>query len=120
MDINPLLKYVMKAKKADVVHSSGYAKAQNAGGIGAAGTSSFEQRMKIEGNRAKIKGYRDSAIASGAINMRPKAAAYTPPEPDAGTIARPTLGPKPEAPGSSPTLGPKPAPMPPRNPGISR
>ena len=106
MDVNPLLKYMMKAKKEDVVHSSGYAMAQNKG-IGAASTSSFEQRQKMEGNRTRVKGYRDSAIASRSVNVWQKPKTYTPPEPNAGL-------------GQKPALGQKQPPTSPINPGISR
>ena len=122
MDKNPLLKYMMKAKKEDVIHSSGYAMVQNQG-IGAASTSSFEQRQKMEGNRTRVKGYRDSAIASGAVNMRPKAATYKPPEPGEGT-SRFGVGASGGINASAAGIGGKPAlgsrPMPPRNSGISR
>lgn len=107
MDKNPLLKYMMKAKKEDVVHSSGYAMVQNQG-FGAASTSSFEERRKLEENRTRIKGYRDSQLASGAVNMRPKAQVYTPPEPNMGVSS------------FSSSSSSRPAPTPPRNPGISR
>lgn len=61
---NLLSKFVFKDKKDDVVHSSAYGVAQNEGGIGAASTQSFAQRMEIERNRQNIKGYRDARVVN--------------------------------------------------------
>lgn len=67
MDKNPLLGRLMKDTKEDVVHSSAYAEAQNAGGMGAASTQSFAKRQEIEANRTTIQGYRDSRVVSDAF-----------------------------------------------------
>ena len=67
MDRNPFLKRLMKDTKSDVVHSSAYAKAQNAGGIGSASVQSFAERQAIESNRTIVKGYKDSRVVNDAI-----------------------------------------------------
>lgn len=92
MEVNPFLKRLMKAKKEDVIHSSAYASAQNQCGMGAASTISFEERMKIEQNRQKIKGYGTSSVVGKAMGGGPRPKTYD-------GAARPSL---------------------PRNPGISR
>lgn len=66
MEKNPLLKYVMKAKKEDVVHSSAYGKAQSGGGIGVASTQSFAKRMEIEKKRNLVRGYGDAGVVGQA------------------------------------------------------
>ncbi len=65
MDSNPLLKRLMKESKDDVVHSSAYAKAQNAGGIGAASVESFAARQAMEAKRAMVGRYKDSNVVTG-------------------------------------------------------
>ena len=74
---NPFLKYLVKEQMPDVVHSSVYAKAQNENGIGAASTESYEVRVKIDKNRQKIRGYRDSGLINDAKMNTSKARAYT-------------------------------------------
>lgn len=76
---NPILKYVMKTTKDEVVHSSAYGVAQNAGGVGVASTQSFDERMNIEKNRQNVKKYNDSQIASHMYEGA-RAKTYTPPE----------------------------------------
>ena len=61
---NPMLKFIMKGKKEDMVHTSVYAEAQNSGGIGVSSTRSFADRMKIERNRKRVRGYRDAKVVS--------------------------------------------------------
>ena len=63
---NPMLKFIMKGKKKDMVHTSVYAEVQNSGGIGAASTRSFADRMRVKSNRQRIKEYNDSRIVSEA------------------------------------------------------
>ena len=76
---NPFLKLVMKDKKGDVVHSSAYGEAQNGGGIGVASTQSFTERMKIEQNRKRVRGYNESRVATQAYAASGvKAKAYVP------------------------------------------
>ena len=64
MNSNPLLHRLIKEKKEDVVHTSAYAQAQNAGGMGAAATVSFEKRMEIEKQRKLVRKYGDSRVAN--------------------------------------------------------
>ena len=76
-----LSKFIMKKKTEDVVHSSAYAEAQNRGGIGAASTQSFNDRMRIENNRDRIRGYNDSRVVSQArASSGIKAKTYEAPE----------------------------------------
>ena len=58
-----LLNRITKAKKSDVVHSSGYARVQNAG-IGSTSAQSFAARRQIDKNRSFIRRYRDSKIVN--------------------------------------------------------
>lgn len=64
MNENPLLKRLMKTEKKDVMHTSGYAEAQNAGNFGSSSAESFAKRKEIDEHRKTIKGYRDSKIAN--------------------------------------------------------
>ena len=50
--------------KADFMHTSGYAKAQNRESFGAAGAASFEARKAMDEQRKYIKSYKRSAIAT--------------------------------------------------------
>ena len=68
MNKNPFLKRLMKETKGDVVHSSAYAEAQNAGGIGTTSTESFAARREIDSNRTVVKGYRDSRVVNDAFD----------------------------------------------------
>lgn len=133
-----MLKFIMKEKTKDVIHSSAYAQAQNGGNMGAASTQSFAERQKINQNRQRIRGYNDSRVVSQAFaSSGVKAKTYTPPEPkdtfsssrdtgtanrgtlDRGTTGRNTLsGPQP----STNLRGGTNTPPPPmrKNPGISR
>lgn len=81
---NRFLKYISKVDKGEVFHSSAYARAQNAGAIGAASTESFGRRMEINENRKKIKGYSDSKVVSGALASAPKPKKYAPSEDKSG------------------------------------
>ena len=58
----------MKDTKGDVVHSSAYAEAQNAEGIGVASTQSFAARREIDSKRTVVKGYRDSRVVNDALD----------------------------------------------------
>ena len=62
MKINPLLKFMSNVKSEDVLHSSGYARAQNEGSFGASGGVSFEKRQEIEQNRKMVGGYDRSML----------------------------------------------------------
>lgn len=74
----------MKAKKEDVIHTSAYAEAQNQG-IGAASSSTFAERQKIEQNRSVIQRYSDAQLVRESRGNAPKAKKYTEPsQEDAG------------------------------------
>ena len=62
MKINPLLKFMSNVKSEDVLHSSGYARAQNERSFGASGGMSFEKRQEIEQNRKMVGGYDKSML----------------------------------------------------------
>ncbi len=79
MDKNPLLKYMMKEKTEDVLHTSAYARAQNAGSMGASSTQSFEERQRIEANRQIVRRYGDSNLMQRARISSPRASAYVKP-----------------------------------------
>lgn len=84
-----LSKYIIKKKTKDVIHSSVYAKAQNSDGIGAASTQSFSNRMSIEKNRSRIRGYNDSRVVSQArASSGIKSKTYDTPEKE-GVVSRP-------------------------------
>lgn len=76
----------MRTQTADVMHSSGYAGAQNAGNFGAASTESFAQRRSVEEQRKFVRGYRNSRIIGGATNGV-RAKTYTPPPPKSQVAA---------------------------------
>ena len=76
---NPFLKYLIKDKKEDIFHSSGYAKAQNGSNIGAASVEPYKVRVNIGQHRRIVKGYRDSEIMTGSKNKDIRAKTYTPP-----------------------------------------
>lgn len=103
MQKNPLLKYVMKTQTPEVLHSSGYAKAQNKKSFGATSTETFSERQRIEEQRKFVRGYRNSHLAAGATSTY-RAKAYIPPAKDAA---------------AKPALGPKPAPTPARKPPLT-
>lgn len=77
MDKNPFLKFVMKDKTEDVIHSSTYANAQNAHGMGTTDSMSFSQRMAIESNRKIVRSYRDSKIVNETSTGKSKATQYS-------------------------------------------
>lgn len=102
---NLFSRFVIKDNKGDFLHSSGYAKAQNGSSMGAASTQSFEDRMKMEKNRRKIRGYNDSRIMTQVGNCRPRAQVFKPQTQNGGAqaqVGRPQAG------------------NPPKNPSISR
>ena len=76
MEKNPLLKYLIKEKKEDVVHSTGYGVAQNEGGFGTASAKSFANRQDTEANRSMVGGYKDSKIARESRAEVPLASGY--------------------------------------------
>lgn len=77
---NPFIKFVVKEKKQDIFHSSGYGKAQSGEVIGTASSMGFDERVKIERNRQIVRGYNDSKIARQGISFGSRAKKYTPKE----------------------------------------
>ena len=77
MGKNPFLKYVMKDKTENVIHSSAYANAQNADRMGTTDSMSFSQRMAIESNRKIVRSYRDSKIVNETSTGKSKATQYS-------------------------------------------
>lgn len=69
-------KFVIKDKKNDVVHSSGYGVAQNGGAMGASSTVGFSERMRINNNRSRVKRFGDSKIATQFQNNYTGAKVY--------------------------------------------
>ena len=71
-------KYGMKGtKKADFLHSSGYAKEQSGDNIGSASTATFATRNAIEEQRKFVQEYRNAKILQG-IRGYEKAKSYVP------------------------------------------
>ena len=112
---NPFLKYLVKDKKEDIFHSSGYAKAQSGASLGAASSESFQVRVNINQNRQRVRGYNDSRIMTETRNRDMRAKTFTPPEGDAAGGGATGLG------GNAGLGGDaaKRAAMPVKNPGIS-
>ena len=77
---NPFLKYLIKDKKEDIFHTSGYAKAQNGANMGAASTESYQVRVNVNQNRQKIQGYNRSRLVTGAMANAPKPKTYEAPK----------------------------------------
>lgn len=61
------------AQRAQILHSSVFARAQHQG-MGVASTESFAQRQAIEQHRQKVRGYKDSLVAKQRFNHRPMTA----------------------------------------------
>lgn len=61
-----MLKFIMKGKKQDMVHTSVYANAQNDGKFGTASARSFDDRIRVKNNRQRIREYNDSRIVTEA------------------------------------------------------
>ena len=76
---NPLLKYLSKTTKKDVMHTSAYAQAQNKDGMGVSSTRSFTERMRVERNRQRIQGYNSSRLVSQTFAVGPHAKTYEAP-----------------------------------------
>ena len=74
---NPFLKYINKPEKDEVFHSSAFAKAQNAGNIGAASSETFTARRSLDQNRQFVRGYNDSRLVN-TPNPALRAKAYDP------------------------------------------
>ena len=67
-----LIKRISRTTASDVMHSSGYAQIGNRGNFGAADSTSFAERRKIEQNRKLVQAYKNSRIAAD-IKMMPRA-----------------------------------------------
>lgn len=76
---NPFLKYLIKDKKEDIFHTSGYAKAQSGANMGAASTESYQVRVNVNQNRKRIKSYNDSRLVARARMNGPRAKTYEAP-----------------------------------------
>ena len=76
---NPFLKYLIKDKKEDIFHSSGYAKAQSGSSIGAASSESYQVRVNLSQRRRTVQGYNRSEIMAGTRNQDLKAKTYEKP-----------------------------------------
>ncbi len=73
---NPFLKRLIKEETKDVVHTSAYGEAQNSGKMGTTSTASFLDRLKIDRNRSKVRGYNDSKIVNETRENGPQAKKY--------------------------------------------
>ena len=76
MDKNPFLHRLMDEEKSDVVHSSAFGVAQNAEGIGAASTQSFNDRIEIDKNRMVVGKYNDSKLVGETWKNKPRVRRY--------------------------------------------
>ena len=76
-----LSKFIMKKKTEDVIHSSIYGEAQSGDRIGATSSQGFNERMMIEKNRNRIRGFNDSRLVTQArVSSGTKAKVYEAPE----------------------------------------
>lgn len=115
-----LSKFIIKKKTKDVIHSSAYAEVQNRGGMGVASTQSFSDRMRIEKNRNRIRGYNDSRVVSQArASSGIKAKTYEAPEKKDGFLDRKSQANMTSAAKANNTSGLSRPPVV-RNPGISK
>ena len=69
-----IIKRVMRANTSDVIHSSGYARAQSGAAFGATSAESFKKLQKIERNRKHVQGYGQSRVAQHTRTVRPSSA----------------------------------------------
>ena len=77
MSEGSILRRLIKEKSKDVMHSSAYGEAQNAGNMGVASTQGFEERQEIEANRTVVEGYKDSRVVNDAFgNVGTKLTGY--------------------------------------------
>ena len=74
-DKNPLLEYMMKVKKEEAVHSSGYARAVRGERIGTTSAESFAARQAMEANRQVVRRYKESKVGD-ARNTVERAKGY--------------------------------------------
>ncbi len=73
---NPFLKRLIKEETKDVIHTSAYGEAQNSGKMGTASTSSFLDRLRIDRNRSRVRGYDESKIVNETRENGPEAKKY--------------------------------------------
>lgn len=57
-----LVRMMGKRSKEDFMHSSGYARMQSGGGLGATSTESFARRQATHKNRSRVQAYSDSKL----------------------------------------------------------
>ena len=88
MDKNPFLKRLIKDNREDIVHTSAYAKAQNAEGMGVASTQGFGDRMRVEQNWTVVGRYRDSKVVNEVGDGTIKAKRYDQSEDAAKMVAQ--------------------------------
>lgn len=69
-----LIKRTTNTQTGDVIHSTGYANAQNGGNFGAATGAgmSFQERLELEKNRKVVQSYKQAGVAQQR-NFMPKA-----------------------------------------------
>ena len=72
--------FLIREKKRDIFHSSGYGKAQSGDKIGTTSSESFNERLKVDKNRQLIKRYNDSRVAAQRFNNSARAGRYVTPE----------------------------------------
>ena len=65
---DPLLGRLIKVKKEEAVHSSGYAQAGRGERIGSTSAESFAARQAMDQNRKVIQKYKESEVVSQAYN----------------------------------------------------
>lgn len=70
-----LIKRITRTTTSDVMHSSGFAGAQNTNSFGASASTSFTERQNLESNRQVVQGYRRSMVAH-QINAAQHAKTY--------------------------------------------
>lgn len=65
-----IIRRLSRTKSSDVMHSSGYATAQNAGNFGSVSSQSFRKRQHIDSNRQIVQAYHHARVAQ-QVNRRP-------------------------------------------------
>lgn len=82
------VKYGIKGtKKADILHSSGYAKEQSGDNVGAAGVASFAARSAVNEQRKYVREYRNARLLQGIRGLE-RAKTYVPRVEKASNAAR--------------------------------
>ena len=65
-----IIRRLSRTKSSDVMHSSGYATAQNAGNFGSVSSQSFRKRQHIDSNRQIVQAYHHARVAQ-QVNRQP-------------------------------------------------